>query len=143
MLVHGMALPPAAAKPLAAEAAVAGPKRTLPGVKHSQWVADRSSVAVTDSRFSFASIMWMSVHESAGCGNTCNGLQGRIVLMCRRKLMPNMPESAAEGLLCNSDGQLLEGFVTNLFVVAGTGFSRSSITRSCAYNATPIRSADL
>jgi hypothetical protein len=38
--------------------------------------------------------------------------------------MPNMPESAAEGLLCTPDGQLLEGLVTNLFVVAGTGFSR-------------------
>ena len=37
--------------------------------------------------------------------------------------MPNMPESAAEGLLCNADGQLLEGLVTNLFVVAGTGCS--------------------
>ena len=37
--------------------------------------------------------------------------------------MPNMPESAAEGLLCDPDGHLLEGLVTNLFIVAGTDLS--------------------
>lgn len=36
--------------------------------------------------------------------------------------MPNMPESAAEGLLCDADGRLLEGLITNLFVVAGAHF---------------------
>ena len=66
VVVHAMALPPAPAAPLAAEAAVVGPKRTLPGVKHSQWVADRSAVAVTDSRFSFASIMWILVPSQPG-----------------------------------------------------------------------------
>jgi branched-subunit amino acid aminotransferase/4-amino-4-deoxychorismate lyase len=37
--------------------------------------------------------------------------------------MPNMPESAAEGLLCASDGTLLEGLITNLFIVAGAVLS--------------------
>ena len=43
--------------------------------------------------------------------------------MCRKQLVPNMPESAAEGLLYDPDGHLLEGFVTNLFIVAGTDLS--------------------
>ena len=51
MIVHAMALPPAPAAPLEAEAAVVGPKRTLPGVKHSQWVMDRSAVQIEESRF--------------------------------------------------------------------------------------------
>lgn len=41
MVIHAMALPPAAAAPPEVEAAVVGPGRRLPEVKHSQWVADR------------------------------------------------------------------------------------------------------
>lgn len=41
------------------------------------------------------------------------------LLCCRRQLTPNMPESAAEGILCDAEGRLLEGMITNVFIVAG------------------------
>lgn len=41
VVVHAMALPSASAAPPEVEAAVVGPGRPLPEVKHSQWVEDR------------------------------------------------------------------------------------------------------
>lgn len=44
MVIHAMRLPAPPEQPPPAEAAVVGPGRQLPEVKHSQWVADRSEV---------------------------------------------------------------------------------------------------
>jgi hypothetical protein len=49
----------------------------------------------------------------------CSPLTICVTANCRQQYTPNMPDTAAEGLLCDSDGRLLEGLITNLFVVAG------------------------
>lgn len=36
---------------------------------------------------------------------------------CRQQYANLVPSSAAEGILCSQDGQLLEGFISNLFIV--------------------------
>ncbi len=36
---------------------------------------------------------------------------------CRQQYTDVLPATAAEGLLCSCDGELLEGFISNLFIV--------------------------
>lgn len=39
------------------------------------------------------------------------------MLYCRQQYSKGVPDIASEGLICSSDGQLLEGFISNLLIV--------------------------
>ena len=43
-----------------------------------------------------------------------------LCLCCRQHYADMIPASATEGILCSKDGQLLEGFISNLFIVQRT-----------------------
>ena len=44
-------------------------------------------------------------------------LSAEAVLRCRQQYANMVPATASEGIVCSPDGQLLEGFLSNLFIV--------------------------
>lgn len=49
---------------------------------------------------------------------------------CRAHLQARMPPGATEGILADRDGCLLEGFITNLFIISGAVLA--TCTNCCA-----------
>ncbi len=58
----------------------------------------------------------------AGIASQLSSSRLRRGLFRRQRLKPLVLPGAAEGILCDAGGHLLEGMLTNLFIVAGDSF---------------------
>ena len=54
------------------------------------------------------------------------------MVCCRAHLQARLPKETTEGILASSDGCLLEGFITNLFIISGEADLPGSQPACCA-----------
>ena len=118
------------------QVAVVAPPRWLPHVKHTNWVSSRSSniavcslvpIFITCSPVPVCGCVCMllepnvKTHCKQQCLAQAAAMKGATYessfVCCRQQYADLVPSSAAEGILGTQNGELLEGFISNLFIV--------------------------